>query len=110
MEGPRLGVQSELQLPAYPTGTAMQDPSHICDLHHSSGQRRILNPLSKTRDRTRNPMVSPGPQRELRSVNGGAKGRCGRSETCLAEGDTALTALEQGQRRPAGHTFLLRGV
>ena len=25
------------------------DPSHICNLHHSSRQRRILNPLSKGR-------------------------------------------------------------
>ena len=33
------------------------DLSHICDLHHSSQQRRILNPLSEARDRTRNLMV-----------------------------------------------------
>jgi len=31
--------------------------SHVCDLHHSSWQRRILNPLSEARDRTRNLMV-----------------------------------------------------
>ena len=36
---------------SYTTVTAMQDPSHICDLHHSSRQRCILNPLSKARDR-----------------------------------------------------------
>ena len=30
--------------------TAMPDPSHVCDLHHSSWQRQILNPLSKARD------------------------------------------------------------
>ena len=29
----RLGVQSELQLPAYPTATATRDPSCICDLY-----------------------------------------------------------------------------
>ena len=29
MEGPRLGIQSELQLPAYATATAKQDPSCI---------------------------------------------------------------------------------
>ena len=52
MEVPRLGVESELQLPAYTTAIATQDPSHLCDLHHSSQQRRILNPLSKTRDWT----------------------------------------------------------
>ena len=32
--------------------TTMQGPNHICDLHHSSPQRRILNPLSKARDQT----------------------------------------------------------
>ena len=36
MEVPRLGVQLELQLQAYATTTAMWDPSHVCDLHHSS--------------------------------------------------------------------------
>ena len=29
----------------------------VCDLHHSSWQRWILNPLSEARDRTRNLMV-----------------------------------------------------
>jgi len=38
MEGPRLGVELELQMPAYTTATARQDPSHICDLNHSSWQ------------------------------------------------------------------------
>ena len=44
MEVPRLGVQSELQLPAYTTATAKWDLSHICDLYHSSLQHCILNP------------------------------------------------------------------
>ena len=52
MEVPRLGVKSELSLLAYTTATAMQDPSHICDLHHRSWQHRILNPLSKAWDWT----------------------------------------------------------
>ena len=39
------------QLPA--TATATWDLSHICDLHHSSWQPLILNPLSQARDRTR---------------------------------------------------------
>ena len=47
-----LGVESELQLWAYTTATGMQDPSHICDLHHSSQQGQILNPLSKARSHT----------------------------------------------------------
>ena len=34
----------------YTTAKAMRDPSHhICDLHRSSQQRWILNPLSKAR-------------------------------------------------------------
>ena len=35
MEVTRLEVELELQLPAYATATAMQDPSYIWDLHHS---------------------------------------------------------------------------
>ena len=33
MEVPRLGVQSKLQLLAYTTATATQDPIRICDLY-----------------------------------------------------------------------------
>ena len=49
MEVPRLGVESELHLLAYATARATPDPSCICDLHHSSGQCRILNPLNEAR-------------------------------------------------------------
>ena len=52
MEVPGLEVESELQLPASTTATAMWDPSHICDLHHSLWQGQILNPLNEARDRT----------------------------------------------------------
>ena len=52
MEVPRLGVESELQLLAYTMATAMPDPSHICDLHHSSWQRQVLNPLIEAKDQT----------------------------------------------------------
>ena len=52
MEVPRLGVESELQLPSYTTAAAMRDPSHVYNLHHSSQQCRILNPLSEARDQT----------------------------------------------------------
>ena len=54
MELPRLGAEMELYLLAYDTATAtaMQDPSCVCDVHHSSGQYPILNPLSETRDQT----------------------------------------------------------
>ena len=57
MEVPRLGVKSELQLEAYTTATATQDPSCICNLYHSSRQHQIPNPLSEARDPTRNLVV-----------------------------------------------------
>ena len=50
MEVPRVGTESELQELAYATGTATQDPSCVFDLHHSSQQRRMLNPLSEARN------------------------------------------------------------
>ena len=53
MEVPRLGVNSELQLPTHTTATSTQDPSRICDLHHSSWQHQIFNPLSEAKDHTR---------------------------------------------------------
>ena len=34
--------------------SAMPDPSHICNLYHSSQKCQILNPLGKARDRTLN--------------------------------------------------------
>ena len=52
MEILRLEVELELQLPAYTTDTAMQDPSCVCKLHHSWQQHQILNPLSGVGDRT----------------------------------------------------------
>ena len=48
----RLGVELELQLPAYATATAAQDLSCVCDLHHSLQQRWVLNPLSEARNQT----------------------------------------------------------
>ena len=55
MEVPQLGVQLELQLPAYATATATEDLSRVCDLHssrHSSQQWWIPDPLSEARDQT----------------------------------------------------------
>ena len=52
MEVPRIGVQLELQLWAYTTDTATLHLSHMCNLHHSSRQHQILNPLSQARDQT----------------------------------------------------------
>ena len=57
MEVPRLGGQLELWLPASATATATPDPSYVFDLHHSSWQCQILNPLSQARDGIHNLMV-----------------------------------------------------
>ena len=46
---PGKGLTWELQLPAYPTATAIQDLSYVCDLHHGSPQSWILDPLSEAR-------------------------------------------------------------
>ena len=70
MEVPRLGLESELQLLAYAAYAAMWDPSHVCDLHHSSWKRQILNPLSEARGGTASSwvlfrLVTTEPQQEL---------------------------------------------
>ena len=52
MEVSKVGVDLEPQLPSYTTATEIPDPSCICNLHHRSQQRWILNPLSEARDRT----------------------------------------------------------
>ena len=70
MEVPRLGVKSELQEPAYTASTAMQDAGRICNMHHRSLQRWILNPLSEAKDQTcilmdTSWIVSTVPQQEL---------------------------------------------
>ena len=48
-EVPKLGVESELQPPAYATATATQYLSCVFNLHHSSQQRQILNPRIEAR-------------------------------------------------------------
>ena len=50
MEVARLGVKSELQLVAYAIATARWDPSCVYNLHCSSWQCQIFNPLSEARD------------------------------------------------------------
>ena len=42
MEIPRLGVESELELPVYTTGAATQESGCDCDLYHSYGNTRSL--------------------------------------------------------------------
>ena len=49
-EVPRLGVNSELQLPA--TATATPDPNHVWDLRYSSWHCCIFNPLNEARNWT----------------------------------------------------------
>ena len=67
MEVSRLGTDSELQLLAYTTATATQDPSDICDLHCSMWQHQILNPLSKDQTYI---LMDPGRILNLLSHNG----------------------------------------
>ena len=57
-------------VPAYATVTAMPDPSHVCNLHRSSQQCWILNPLSRpgiesTTSRFLLGFVSAAPRQEL---------------------------------------------
>ena len=47
---PRLGIWLELQLLVCAAATAMLDLRYVSDLHHSSWQHRILNPLNEARD------------------------------------------------------------
>ena len=49
-EVPRLGVELELERPAYTAATATPNPSHVCNLHHSLWHCQLLNPLNKARD------------------------------------------------------------
>ena len=48
----RPGMESELQLPAYATATAMPYPSCNCDIWCSLWQLLLLNPLKEARDRS----------------------------------------------------------
>ena len=55
MEVLRLGVESGAAtgiLHSHSHSHTMRDPSSACDLHHSSQQYWILNPLSEDRDQT----------------------------------------------------------
>ena len=70
MEVPRIGVESELQLPAYTTATSTPDPSRIFDVHHNSHQHQVINPLSNARDWSCIPwmlvrVISAEPRQEL---------------------------------------------
>ena len=47
-------ARGRIRAGATATATAIQDSSSVSDLHHSSWQHRILNPLSEARDWTLN--------------------------------------------------------
>ena len=49
MEVSRLGVDLELQLPAFTTATAKPDPNHACDSYRISRQCQIPNPQSRAK-------------------------------------------------------------
>ena len=97
MEVPRLGGQSELEPPAYTTATAMPDPRRICDLHHSSRQHQILNPLREAKDRTCNLMV---PSRIRFHC------ACGNSRTFTAGEESWLSVPKKEEDRSQCHHFL----
>ena len=50
--GPGVKSQSELQLPAYTTATAMPGPSRTCHLHRTLWQHQLLNQQSVASDGT----------------------------------------------------------
>ena len=52
MEVLRLGVELELQLPAYTSATVTWDPSHVCNLHHSFMATPDPQLMSEARDQT----------------------------------------------------------
>ena len=50
VEAPRLEGELELYPLTYATATATRGLSRVCNLHYSSQQHQILNPLSEARD------------------------------------------------------------
>ena len=84
-EVPRLGVELELQLPAYTTATATRDPSCICKPH------RILNPPSEARDGTR--VLMAPTQICFRCARAGAPSN--RLHNTLSRGQTAALRMER---------------
>ena len=58
MKDPRIGVKWELQPLAFTRATATPYLSLVFDLHHSSRQPQVVNPLSRARDQTCNLMVN----------------------------------------------------
>ena len=48
MEVPSLGVEWELQLPAYTTATARHDRSHVCDIHYTTAHSLLSDARNGT--------------------------------------------------------------
>ena len=74
MEVLRLGVKLELQLPAYTTATAMQDPSCIFDLHTAHGNAGSLTHRARPGIESASSWIlvrfsTPEPQQELLFFN-----------------------------------------
>ena len=99
MEVPRPGVESELHLPAYATATATPDHSYVCDLHHSSWQHWILNPLSEARARTRILMESSRVCNPLSHSRNSPLYHCCKHPTFLS---TMRSFLQNGWHRHGG--------
>ena len=102
MEIPRLGVESALQGPAYPTATATAtwDLSCVCDLHHSS--QATLDPRRTEQGQGSNPHphgsnsgpLTAEPQRALPGMGPHeATKACTPTETGLSVGKLRLVAL-----------------
>ena len=67
MEIPRLGVESELQLPACATATAKPDLSLVCDLHHKL--MAMPDPLRSLPDLEQGQGSNPNPHGYYYSVS-----------------------------------------
>ena len=117
MEVPRLAVQSELQLPAYTTAIATSDLGCVCDLHHSSWQCQILNPLSEARNRTYDLMVprqipfccamTGTPVFVYEQQKEGRYTGCGTSSKKVASSSSMLLAQLLLPTQPLAHTLSL---
>ena len=90
--GSQARVYSELLLPAYTTATAKPDLSRVCNLHYSSWQCRILNPLSEAREQSYNLMVpsqirfcwtTTGSPRDLHTVFHGCHANLPSHQQCI---------------------------
>ena len=104
MEVRRLGAKSELWLPAYTTACGQLGiQASVCDLHHSSWQHQIPNPLSKARDRTCVLMDTSWVLNGLSYNGNSCHGIClnPRLVTCLLPAATSLLQLV-GPGPPSG--------